>query len=171
MDSCPQDRSMLSAASTDNEHAEVRLHIRTLKTCRHRITAAVLLWGAAMNMNSVWWTIWNPSRRQLSERCSYRLPSAHEDDTGQRRSVRGRLQNSYSPSALRSVTKASTTPTLEMNNDKHTALHMHPQPNIDRQRVVMLSWETGCLVLIMLQQSCRCWTSTAAASCSWCTSA
>lgn len=29
---------------------------------------------------------------------------------------------------------------------------MHPQPNIDRQRVVMLSWETGCLVLVMLQQ-------------------
>lgn len=92
--------------------------------------------------------------QQLSEHCSYRLPSAHEDDTGQSQSVRGSLQNSrsYSPSALLSVTEASTTQTLEMNNDKHTALHMHPQPNIDRQRVVMLRWETGCLLLIMLQQ-------------------
>lgn len=115
--------------------------------------------------------------QQLSGHCSYRLPSAHEDDTGQSQSVRGRLRNSRScsPSALLSVTKASTTPTLEwtMTNTLRFTCASHA-PTAKYWSTACRYAELGNWLLSARYAAtivCRCWTSTAAATCSWCTSA
>lgn len=92
------------------------------------------------------------------KRRGYRLPSAHAGADAQHGGKQICLRNKAgdeiqiifticSTLLVCCLTEASTTPTLETNDDKHTALHVHRQPNIDLASVVpqhiMLRWKNG----------------------------
>lgn len=148
---------MLTAASTDNEHAEVRLHIRTLKT----------------------WTIWNPSCRPPLTINSYLNTAA----TG-----------------CRQPTKTTRDKASLLEAGCETPDHVHHllcylSPRLPLHQHWSEQWQTYCAShaptakywstacryaelgnwLLSAHYAattvCRCWTSTAAATCSWCTSA